>query len=88
MVPTRHGKLFAGQGLRATLVVGSPEAVGIDGDVDARVQVGTDEWRRDPKLALNRLEQLLVPDAFEVIDGFFVAGKLLALAEDGRAVLR
>ncbi len=84
-----HGKIFAGRGLRADLVIESPGVHGVDGEIDAAYHSPASEWSADARAALDRLASVVVPEAMEVADrNWFVPNKLFALVESGQPYRR
>lgn len=88
---SHHGAIWCGDGLQAKLVIASPDARGITGEVRSQHYSPVEDWQDDARGALTRLEGILVPEAFRGTDresGFFQPEDLLRLVEDGRPYLR
>lgn len=88
---SHHGKIWCGDELRATLLIASQEAKGVTGEVNAQHYFAVEAWQEDPQGTLERLEEILVPEAFVGTDrntGFFQPENLLKLVEAGAPYLQ
>ncbi|MEZ4252286.1 MAG: hypothetical protein R3B99_29080 [Polyangiales bacterium] len=85
----RHGQVFAGEVLRAELVIESAESRGVDGAVEARFHSPAERWQSAPRDALAELRARLVPEAYaeDTRHPFFDPEPLLARAEAGGRLL-
>lgn len=85
-----HSKIWSGADVVAELVVGSPEARPLSGNLRVEHQVPTELWERDRTAAMARLEELLVPEAFSPADDgrHYAAEPLLRRVEAGLPFLR
>lgn len=84
----RRGQIFTGEGMRARLVIQSPESRDIAGELDAEHHSTLQEWRHEPSAALARLRSILLPQAMEPEGDTFSPTRLLALVEAGKPYLQ